>query len=113
MGILQSGIIVQTMKGRKRDSSLPLQVLSGANGHRCCPPRCVGPGNLMAGTTARMWFVVTFALALAACGGGAGTGQGPPVISVFTASPTDAVTGHRITLSWTVTGATDLSISGV
>jgi hypothetical protein len=29
------------------------------------------------------------------------------------ASPTDAVTGHRITLSWTVAGATDLSISGV
>ena len=40
-------------------------------------------------------------------------GQKPPVISAFTASPTDAVTGHRITLSWTVAGATDLSISGV
>jgi len=40
-------------------------------------------------------------------------GQGPPVISAFTASPTDAVTGHQITLSWTVAGATDLSISGV
>jgi hypothetical protein len=39
--------------------------------------------------------------------------QGPPVITAFTASPTDAVTGHRITLSWTVVGATDLSISGV
>lgn len=67
----------------------------------------------MVGTTARMWFVATLAFALAACGGGAGMGQGPPVISSFTASPTDAVTGHRITLSWTVTGATNLSISGV
>jgi len=74
-----------------------------------------GPGNLMVGTTAHIWFVATFtfAFALAACGGGAGMGQGPPVISAFTASPTDAVTGHRITLSWTVAGATDLSISGV
>jgi hypothetical protein len=50
---------------------------------------------------------------MAACGGGTGMGQKPPLISAFTASPTDAVTGRKITLSWTVAGATDLSISGV
>ena len=86
------------------------QVLSGANGHRHCPSRCAVAGNLMTGTAARTWFVATLAFALAGCGG-AGMGQRPPVISAFTASPTDAV--HRITLSWTVSGATDLSISGV
>ena len=59
------------------------------------------------------WFIATLTLALAACGGGARIVQEPPVISAFTASPTDAVTGHRITLSWTVAGATDLSISGL
>src|ERR1700757_4013927 len=81
---------------------------------RRCPPRCPGLGNLMVATTARTCFVATLTFALAACGGGGGgMGQGPPVISAFSASPTDAVTGHRITLSWTVAGATDLSISGV
>jgi hypothetical protein len=80
---------------------------------RRCPPRCARPGNLMAGTTARTWLVAALTFALVACGGGAGVGQRPPVISAFTASPTDAVTGHRITLSWTVEGATDLSVSGV
>src|SRR5262249_31063661 len=65
-------------------------------------------------TAARTWFAAALTVALAACGGaGPGMGQGPPVISAFTASPTDTVTGHRITLSWTVAGATDLSISGV
>jgi hypothetical protein len=59
------------------------------------------------------WFIATLTLALAACGGGARIVQEPPVISAFTASPTDAVTGRRITLSWTVAGATDLSISGL
>jgi Putative Ig domain len=88
------------------------QVLSGANGYRHCPSRFAVAGNLMTGTAARTWFVATLAFALAGCGG-AGMGQRPPVISAFTASPTDAVTGHRITLSWTVSGATDLSISGV
>jgi hypothetical protein len=58
-------------------------------------------------------FVVTLTFAMVACGGGPGMKQGPPVISAFTASPTDAVTGHRITLSWTVAGATNVSISGV
>jgi hypothetical protein len=67
----------------------------------------------MPGTTARTLFVATLTFAMAACGGGPGMKQGPPVISAFTASPTDAVTGHRITLSWTVAGATDVSISGV
>src|SRR5215472_9484917 len=77
------------------------------------PPRCGESGNLTAGSTARAGFVAALTFALAACGGGAGMGTKPPVISAFTASPTDAVTGHRVTLSWTVAGATDLSISGV
>jgi len=68
---------------------------------------------LTAGSTARAGFVAALTFALAACGGGAGMGTQPPVISAFTASPTDAVTGHRITLSWTVAGATDISISGI
>lgn len=78
-----------------------------------CLPRRAGPGNPTVGATARTMFLAALTFALAACGGGAGVGPQPPVISAFTASPTDAVTGHRITLSWTVTGATDLSISGV
>jgi hypothetical protein len=86
---------------------------SGTGKGRRCPSRCAGPGNLIVDTPAHTWFVVTLTLALAACGGSPGVGQGPPVISVFTASPTDAVTGHRITLSWTVAGATDVSISSV
>src|SRR5215472_3486827 len=77
------------------------------------PPRSVRSGHLTAGSTARTGFVAALAFALAACGGGAGMGAQPPVISAFTASPTDAVTGHRITLSWTVAGATDISISGI
>src|SRR5215471_12467247 len=84
---------------------------AGRGKHR--PPRYGGPGNLIVGITARTWFVATLTFVLVACGGGPGMGQGPPVISAFTASPTDAVTGHQITLSWTVAGATDLSISGV
>src|SRR5215470_3256320 len=64
-------------------------------------------------TAARTWFAAALTFGLAACGGGGHIIQEPPVISAFTASPTDAVTGHRITLSWTVAGATDLSISGV
>jgi len=75
--------------------------------------RCGGSGNLMTGTTTLTLVVVTLTFALTACGGGPGMGRVPPVISAFTASPTDAVTGHRITLSWTVAGATDVSISGV
>jgi hypothetical protein len=67
----------------------------------------------MTGTTTLTLVVVTLTFALTACGGGPGMGRVPPVISAFTASPTDAVTGHRITLSWTVAGATDVSISGV
>ena len=67
----------------------------------------------MVGTTARTWFVATLTLALAASGGSPRMGQGPPVISAFTSSPSDAITGHRITLSWTVAGATDLSISDI
>src|SRR5215469_10455347 len=46
--------------------------------------------NPMRGKTARTWFAVTLTFALAGCGG-ARMGQGPPVISAFTASPTDAV----------------------
>src|SRR5215471_17301279 len=84
---------------------------AGRGKHR--PPRYGGPGNLIVGITARTWFIATLTFVLVACGGGPGMGQGPPVISAFTASPTDAVTGHRVTLSWTVAGATDLSISGV
>jgi len=84
---------------------------AGRGKHR--PPRYGGPGNLIVGITARTWFVATLTFVLVACGGGPGMGQGPPVISAFTASPPDAVTGHQITLSWTVAGATDLSISGV
>ena len=76
-------------------------------------PLCAGPGNPIVGTVERMWFVAMLSLALAACGGGRGIGQTPPAISAFTASPTDAVTGHRITLRWTVAGATDVSISGI
>ena len=97
----------------KVQSGYPICSWSEAGQGRHRPPRCTGPGNLIVGIPARTWFVATLTFVLVACGGGPGMGQGPPVISAFTASPTDAVTGHQITLSWTVAGATDLSISGV
>ena len=54
------------------------------------------------------------AATVAACGGGAGNAlEAPPVIGSFSASPTDTVTGHRVTLGWTADGATSLSISGI
>ena len=52
---------------------------------------------------------------LAACGGGGGGGSTPapsaPAISAFSASPAQVQPGQSVTLSWTVQGATALSIS--
>ena len=53
---------------------------------------------------------------LAACGGGgsgtgSGTPAGPPIISVFAASAAQVQPGQSTTLSWTVQGATSLTIS--
>ncbi|MFM8820572.1 MAG: alpha/beta hydrolase family esterase, partial [Phenylobacterium sp.] len=55
-------------------------------------------------------------LLLAACGGGGGGSGGgvtptPPVISAFTASAAQIQPGQTATLSWTVQGATSLSIN--
>jgi len=52
---------------------------------------------------------------LAACGGGGGGGSTPapsaPAISAFSASPAQVQPGQSVTLSWTVQGATSLTIS--
>src|ERR1700674_2397822 len=39
--------------------------------------------------------------------------MGPPTIASFGATPSDAVSGHRVTLSWSVNGATRVSTSGI
>lgn len=51
--------------------------------------------------------------ALAACGGGGNGGGGvpAPVITAFTATPATVNQGQGATLSWTVSGATNFSIS--
>src|SRR5262249_17518983 len=62
--------------------------------------------------------MTVIAVSVAACGGGGTsdtppTTERPPTIASFTATPTDAVTGHRVTLNWSVDRAASLSISGV
>lgn len=56
---------------------------------------------------------IAIALATAACGSGgmeAPSGSSPPKIVSFSASPASIVAGQATTLSWTVTGATSVSI---
>lgn len=60
----------------------------------------------------RNFVALAFAATLSACGGGSAPAT-PLAINSFSASPTDAVTGHRVTLSWSVSGATSLTISGI
>jgi hypothetical protein len=59
--------------------------------------------------------VLLFALVIVACGGK--NGDPPvlslPVISLFTANPSSMTSGSTSTLSWTVTGADQLAISGI
>jgi hypothetical protein len=58
--------------------------------------------------------VALFALSLGGCGGGSSSPPPPPpTISAFAAKPSWVITGQGTTLSWTVSGATKLSISGV
>ena len=57
-------------------------------------------------------------LLLGGCGGGGGSSSPPPpppppTISAFAAQPSWVTTGQSTVLSWTVSGATTLSISGV
>ena len=63
-----------------------------------------------------MWIMPVIGVLLAACGGGgsgtgSGTPAGPPIISVFAASAAQVQPGQSTTLSWTVQGATSLTIS--
>src|SRR5262245_51051119 len=60
--------------------------------------------------------IAVVAATAAACGSGGESGSAPeqpPTITSFSAAPTDAVMGHRVTLSWSVDRATGLSISGI
>jgi hypothetical protein len=53
-------------------------------------------------------------ISLAGCGGGTSTPITPaPTIQSFTASATSIMAGQSVTLTWSVTGATSLSLSGV
>jgi hypothetical protein len=54
------------------------------------------------------------ALVLLGCGGGTTTPLSPPpTIQSFTASATSIMAGQPVTLTWSVTGATSVAISGV
>lgn len=60
---------------------------------------------------------IALACALASCGGGGGGGMAavrtPPTIDAFAASPEAITTGQSSTLTWSVAGATSVSISGI
>jgi polyhydroxybutyrate depolymerase len=62
-----------------------------------------------------MWIMPMIGVLLAACGGGGGGGSTPapsaPAISAFSASPAQVQPGQSVTLSWTVQGATSVTIS--
>ena len=62
-----------------------------------------------------MWIMPMIGLLLVACGGGGGGGSTPapsaPAISAFSASSAQVQPGQSVTLSWTVQGATSLTIS--
>lgn len=60
--------------------------------------------------------VILCDLAMAGCGGGGGGDGGgspasPPVIAAFSASPADVLVGGTTTLTWSVSGASSVSIS--
>ena len=63
------------------------------------------------------WIMPMIGLLLVACGGGGGGGGGStpapsaPAISAFSASSAQIQPGQSVTLSWTVQGATSLTIS--
>jgi len=59
--------------------------------------------------------VTLFVLLLGGCGGGGGSSSPPPpppTITAFASQPSWVTTGQSATLSWSVSGATRLSISG-
>jgi hypothetical protein len=61
-------------------------------------------------------YMLGLAVVLSGCGGGSGSGSGtttdsqPPVIASFTALPQTITSVQDVTLSWSVSGATGLSI---